>query len=411
MRTTGLQVSGVGFLLRRLELALVIGDPRMAHDPLRSQRRAIAVGVLMSMLVAGGAVMLALLRPQPAVDEAVLAQDEAGGLYVRLGEAFHPVTNVASARLVARQPVEPAHSTFQQIQKFPHGPAIGVPAAPELVQSPGGAWMVCDGGRVEVAPEAQTFASGVLRGPSGVWLVHGTQRAKVDDQTARLLGVPEHNVTRPVVQQFDRLPDLTADVLRKHIPTGLPEPFDRTGRLLQADDRVFLTLRGGVVELKGPRRTYAEAIIGVPARPVSLAEVLAQPSVRPGPRSLGIIPDTDAPFAPAGRLCAGQDGLTRPVGSFSSIPDAPEVSFSGPRGTSVLSTERGLALVSETGVRYGVGSHADLAALGFRDPVQVPWRVIAGLPDGGLLSEDNARATTATITASAKTAESPMATR
>ncbi|OFT90998.1 type VII secretion protein EccB [Corynebacterium sp. HMSC28B08] len=411
MRTTGLQVSGVGFLLRRLELALVIGDPRMAHDPLRSQRRAIAVGVLMSMLVAGGAVMLALLRPQPAVDEAVLAQDEAGGLYVRLGEAFHPVTNVASARLVARQPVEPTHSTFQQIQKFPHGPAIGVPAAPELVQSPGGAWMVCDGGRVEVAPEAQTFASGVLRGPSGVWLVHGTQRAKVDDQTARLLGVPEHNVTRPVVQQFDRLPDLTAGVLRKHIPTGLPEPFDRTGRLLQADDRVFLTLRGGVVELKGPRRTYAEAIIGVPARRVSLAEVLAQPSVRPGPRSLGIIPDTDAPFAPAGRLCAGQDGLTRPVGSFSSIPDAPEVSFSGPRGTSVLSTERGLALVSETGVRYGVGSHADLAALGFRDPVQVPWRVIAGLPDGGLLSEDNARATTATITASAKTAESPMATR
>ena len=58
------------------------------YDPLRSQRRAIAVGVLLSLLIAGGAVMLALLRPQPAVNEAALAQDEAGGLYVRLGRPF-----------------------------------------------------------------------------------------------------------------------------------------------------------------------------------------------------------------------------------------------------------------------------------------------------------------------------------
>ena len=53
MRTTGIQVSGFNFLLRRLELALVIGDPRMAHDPLRSQRRALVVVVLLSLLIAG----------------------------------------------------------------------------------------------------------------------------------------------------------------------------------------------------------------------------------------------------------------------------------------------------------------------------------------------------------------------
>lgn len=411
MRTTGLQVSGVGFLLRRLELALVIGDPRMAHDPLRSQRRAIAVGMLLSLLIAGGAVMLALLKPQPAVDEALLAQDESGGLYVRLGEAFHPVTNVASARLITRQTVEPTRSTFQQIQKFPTGPAIGVPAAPGLTQGLPGKWMVCDRGRVVVAPEVQHFDAGVLRSPSGVWLVNRTQRAKVDEQTARLLGVAEIKVTDQVIEQFDRMPDATAAELSKSSPTGLPKPFDRTGKLLSADDRLFLTIEKGVLELTGHQRTYAEAMVNTKPIPTTLSTVLAQPSVHPGPRSLGIFPDKKSVFAPAGSMCAGQDGLTQSRGTFSPAADAPVSSFHGPRGTSVVRTERGLVLVSETGVRYAVGSHADLEALGFRNPVEIPWRLISGLPDGGLLSEANARATTAAMTASARTIERPIATR
>ena len=109
MRTTSLQVSGHKFLLRRLELALVIGDPRMAHDPLRSQRRAIFVGLLISALIAGGAVMLGLLRPAPSIDGATLVADEHGSLHVRLEDGFHPISNVASARLVLRQPVEATH--------------------------------------------------------------------------------------------------------------------------------------------------------------------------------------------------------------------------------------------------------------------------------------------------------------
>ena len=411
MRTTGLQVSGVGFLLRRLELALVIGDPRMAHDPLRSQRRAIAVGVLLSLLIAGGAVMLALLKPQPAVNEAALAQDEAGGLYVRLGDAFHPVTNVASARLVTRQPVEPTRSTFQQIQKFPAGPAIGVVAAPGLTQSPAGKWMVCDQGRVVAAPEERVFGVGVLRSPSGVWFVNRTQRAKVDEQTARLLGVAENKVSEKVIEQFDRIPDATAAVLRKNSPTGLPKPFDRTGTLLRAEDRLFLTTNKGVLELSGHQRIYAEAMIKNKPVPTTLSTVLSQPSVHPGPRTLGIFPAKKTTYAPSGRMCAGQDGLTQPRGSFLPAADAPVPSFHGPRGTSVVSTERGLVLVSETGVRFAVGSHADLDALGFRDPVHISWRLIAGLPDGGLLSESNARATTATIRVSARTTERPTTTR
>jgi hypothetical protein len=71
--------------------------------------------------------------------------------------------------------------------------------------------------------------------------------------------------------------------------------------------------------------------------------------------------------------------------------------YTGPRGTVALVTERGLVLVSESGIRYSVGSAEDLAALGVLDedqlPVSVPWRVIEPLPDGGELSVERARRT------------------
>ena len=265
--------------------------------------------------------------------------------------------------------------------------------------------MVCDDGRVVVAPEARTFKAGVLRAPSGVWLVKGTERAKVDGQTARLLGVTENKVSDQVIQQFDRLPDITAVSLKTNHPTGLPKPFDRTGRLLEADGRVFLTQHGGLLELTGLRRTYAEAIIGTAPQATTLADILAQPSVQPG-RALWAFcrasPSTSRPLAIFVQVRMACRNPSRALVLYLT-PHAPlhrPRHLGDPHGT-------GLAVVSETGVRYPVGSHADLQALGFRDPVYVPWRVVAGLPDGGLLSEVNARATTAMITASARTAPTP----
>ncbi|HAJ52145.1 MAG TPA: type VII secretion protein EccB, partial [Corynebacterium variabile] len=91
--------------------ALVTGDPRMAHDPLRTQRRAVGVGVLLALLVAGGMLLVAMLRPAPSVGDAALVTDESGALHVRLGESFHPVTNVASARLLLGSAESPSKTT------------------------------------------------------------------------------------------------------------------------------------------------------------------------------------------------------------------------------------------------------------------------------------------------------------
>ncbi|WJY76966.1 ESX-1 secretion system protein eccB1 [Corynebacterium bovis DSM 20582 = CIP 54.80] len=98
MRTTALQVSGHAFLVRMCERALVLGDGGMSGEPLRAQRRAVFVGVLLTALVAGVAAALAVMRPQPSIEDAGIVVDDAGGVYVRVDDTFHPVTNVASAR-------------------------------------------------------------------------------------------------------------------------------------------------------------------------------------------------------------------------------------------------------------------------------------------------------------------------
>lgn len=408
MRTTGIQVSGYGFLLRRLELALVIGDPRMAHDPLRSQRRAIIVGVLISLLIAGGAVMLGLLRPQPNIGDAQLVADESGTLHVRLEDAFHPVTNVASARLVLRQPVEIQQSTAQQLAEHPHGEPMGIPLVPGLVEAPKRELLYCEPGVVFASESVRWHRHAVVRAPSGTWLVVGKERFLIDANAPRGLGINAIDVSDSMVGQLER----RADVRMPRGHTGLPAPFEIAGRVLLAGERAFMAAPGGVAELRGPQRAVAEALSPVPAIHVNVAEVVAQPGVD----VLTGVPTEDVEWSAPERICVGTEGLGTPVEldtdkgaergadleEIGRLRD-PELgayegpSFIGPRGTTAVATERGILLVTDTGRRFSVGSQEDLTALGFGEPQPASWRVVSVLPDSGLLSEANARATNATM--------------
>ncbi|QNH96556.1 type VII secretion protein EccB [Corynebacterium anserum] len=399
MRTTGIQVSGYGFLLRRLELALVIGDPRMAHDPLRSQRRAIFVGVLASLLIAGGAVMLGLLRPQPSIGETPLVVDESGTLHVRLEDAFHPITNVASARLVLRQPAEVQKTTSEQLAQFPIGDSMGIAIAPGLVHAPKREFLFCEPGVVLASPEVRWHEHAVLESPSGTWLVAGQERFKIDATSPLALGAPTIPVSDGFAGQFVRKADVT-------LPKGktmMPAPFDVAGRVLLVGDRAFMASQGGIAEITGPRRELAEALSTHPPIYVSLQEVVEKPRVE----VLEGVPQHDVQWAEPEMLCAGSKGLGEPqgmqlpneVGKLRQ-PQAPAYDgehFFGPRGTSAVVTERGFALVSENGLYFSIGREEDIEVLGFPGVQSAPWRVLSVLPNAGLLSEDNARAINVTM--------------
>lgn len=429
MRTTGIQVSGFNFLLRRLELALVIGDPRMAHDPLRSQRRALVVGVLLSLLIAGGAVMLGLLRPQPSLDGADLVADETGTLHLRLEDSYHPITNVASARLILQQPVEVQKTTAEQLSQVPLGQPIGIPQVPGLVAAPDREWLYCDRaaggtGTVVAVERIKEHRHALLAAPSGYWLIDATTRARITPDAARALGTEAVPASDGLVQQFRRSPDIAMPAGK----TKMPAPFDVAGRVITSGDRAFLVDRAGVGEVKGSRRDFALASSPVPPVEAPLADVMRQPSVD----VLAGIPEFDGEqpvtWAQPQMVCAGPQGLAEPedgdgagasagggqgvdsAGISAVLAAEDPTAFYVPRGTSALKTERGYLLVSDNGVRYSVGSQAELRALGFTSERKVQFARVASLPDGGLLSAEKARQTTVAMMPSASTRESTTGT-
>ncbi|HJT93682.1 MAG TPA: type VII secretion protein EccB, partial [Mycobacterium sp.] len=98
--TTRAQVNGYRFLIRRLEHALIRGDSRMIHDPMRGQMRALIVGVVLAVLITGACGVLAFFKPAPNLGDAqILLSKSSGAAFVRIGDRVHPVLNLASARL------------------------------------------------------------------------------------------------------------------------------------------------------------------------------------------------------------------------------------------------------------------------------------------------------------------------
>jgi type VII secretion protein EccB len=143
------QVNGYRFLLRRLEHALIRGDSRMIHDPMRGQMRALLVGVVSAVLIAGAAGVLAFFKPAPNFgDAAIMLNKSDGTLLVRIGDRLHPVLNLASARLITGKNLPPKEVDDKFLNAVGLGPTVGIVGAPNGVH--GGddmatsSWTVCD---------------------------------------------------------------------------------------------------------------------------------------------------------------------------------------------------------------------------------------------------------------------------
>src|SRR5277367_1798953 len=142
------QVSGWRFVMRRIASGVALHDTRMLVDPLRTQTRAVLMGVLMLITALVGCFVFSLIRPNgSAANNPVLADRSTAALYVKVGDELHPVLNLTSARLIAGRPVNPTTVKSTELDKFPRGNLIGIPGAPErMVQnaSHDANWTVCD---------------------------------------------------------------------------------------------------------------------------------------------------------------------------------------------------------------------------------------------------------------------------
>ncbi|MEV6562556.1 type VII secretion protein EccB [Nocardia sp. NPDC051756] len=201
--TTRWQVSGYRFLVRRMEHALVRRDVRMLHDPMRSQSRAYAAGLVLAIVVLAGCGVLALLRPQDKIgDKKILIAKESGGVYVQIDDVVYPTLNLASARLAADDSSKPTIVKDSELGKKPRGQLIGIPGAPSSLifdkAGKGRSWTVCDSlktdgsddrttsvliGDLELNDKASAMDrdQGLLvKGKNATYLVWNNTRARVD---------------------------------------------------------------------------------------------------------------------------------------------------------------------------------------------------------------------------------------
>jgi type VII secretion protein EccB len=143
------QVTGWRFVMRRIASGIALHDTRMLVEPLRTQSRAVVMGVLLLITGLIGCFVFSLIRPNGQVgNNTVLADRSTAALYVRVGDQLYPVLNLTSARLIAGQPVNPTTVKSAELDKFPRGNLVGIPGAPErMVQSTSrdADWTVCDG--------------------------------------------------------------------------------------------------------------------------------------------------------------------------------------------------------------------------------------------------------------------------
>lgn len=448
--TTRLQVSGYRFLMRRSEHALVRADVRMLDDPLRTQSLSLLVGAILAVIAVAGCAILAFLRPQGALGTAsiVMAHDS-GALFVRIDDTLHPVLNLASARLIAGAPADPARVSESVIAGAKRGPLMGIPGAPAVIGAPLTAeesgWTVCD------APASTTVIAGNAAPPGAVrvdaghgvlvtsradaaartYLIYAGRRAPVDLRSAAVVralhldGVEPQRISRALFESVPETPGIAAppipDAGAPGALAGLP--IGTVVRLFRAAGaEYYVVLRAGVQRIgevaaelirftvaqpdREIRTVAADAIAAVPAvddlpvrafpdrlRPVDAPTLCAQwlPDV-PGRH-------TNSVLWLGGSLPGDAPGAVRLAQADGDGPGVDAVLM--PPGRSAYIRSAGLAgdggragslyLVDDLGVRFGVHDEQTAAHLGLSAPaVPAPWPLIALLPRGPELSRDRA---------------------
>lgn len=436
---TWLHVSGRRFLLRRVECALLGGDIHTLSARSRTHTAALTVGCVLAAAAVAGATLLALLRPRVPLDGVPLVMGrESGALYVRVGDTWHPVLNLASARLIAATAANPRPVPEADLARAKRGPLLGIPGAPQLIGRPltadDTAWTICDTGGAgtttvivgrtddAAAPPLRSgqavLAAAGSRSP--VFLLYDGQRAVVDvTDTAvvralRLEGRPPVAVSQSLLNAIPEAPPIRAPWIRGAGERAPALPGFAVGsvvRIMQSGgDEYYAVLADGVQRIG---QVAADLLRFGNSRGTATAVAVAPDAIRAA-RIVDSLPVAAFPdrapelVGDRGALCvswrAATPDLTLLAGSRLPLPAgrAPvtlaQADGHGPAldavymppGRSAHARAGARYLVTDTGVRFPV--HDDNAAhdLGLPAPVPAPWPILRTLPAGPELGREQA---------------------
>lgn len=417
--TTKAQVSGHKFLHRRVEHGLVLGDIRMIHDPLARRRKALLFGGVGVAFLAVGSGMLAWLQPSPQPGDAPIVRSEQGQLFVDVNDTYHPVFNLASARIITGQAAEAQTIGDEHLHEALLGSPVGISDAPGYLAAAGEApqqrWVACLAGKDET-PVAETPTSiggqqvasqavivlaepeqeglgheraALVESEGSQWLITEEGRVALPDPSStegrvvrRAIGVEDSTHIWPVpaelLNSFAELPPL-------HFPAEPPEIVD-TGQGLWA------RMPDGVAELTP---TQAQMLTGLGAKETTSTpqEIAAVADV---PLNLNLPSASFRFLSPEdGWMCADSNGAGVVVpaqsGTVALAGEAVAHRFGGLNSGGVgVDSGHGYHVVSPTGQRHAVKDKETLDALGTGVGAQVPWKILRLLPEGSALSREQA---------------------
>ncbi len=416
------------------------------NEPLRARTASLTAGGALAAIAVVACALLALLRPQADLDRARIVMDqESGALYVRVGDTWHPVLNLASARLVAATAANPRPVRESQLGRTKRGPLLGIPGAPQLIGQPlsatESAWTICntDGtgatailvgavGGTSVRRLASEQAALVAPASgSPAYLLYNGQRAVVDladaavQRALRLEGRTPRLVSQSLLNALPEAPPIITPRIRGaggEAP-GLPGfPVGSVLRVTRADgDEYYVVLAAGLQRIGqvaadlmrfsdsrgttnaitvAPDAIRAAGIVstlpvgGFPGRAPALADGGSTLCVswRPAPSGdpdLALLTGNGLPVQ------AGQQSVTLSQADGSG-PALDAVYLPPGRSAYVRGDGRGGTryLITDTGVRFAV--HDDDAAhdLGLPAPIPAPLPLLLALPSGPELSRQNA---------------------
>ncbi|MBS4728891.1 type VII secretion protein EccB [Mycobacterium sp. SM1] len=460
---TALQVSGYRFLMRRLECALLRRDVSVVDEPLRAPAVSLITGCALAAAAAAGCALLAVIRPQPVLgDEPIVMGQNSGALYVRVGDTWHPVLNLASARLIAAADADPTPVAESELRRTKRGSLLGIPGAPQLLGPPidEPAWTLCD--THSGASSGTTLIVGPRDGPgaprpaeqavlvtpdSGLstYLLYHGRRALVNlsDRTVvqalRLESVVPHTVSWSLLNAVPEVPPIA--------PPRVPGAGGRGPRTLPGFPvgSVLVTARADGQEYYVVLSTGVQRIGQVAADLIRLADSQGAATI------IAVAPDVIGanPIVSALPVSTFPDRASPPLtGDFSTLcvtwastqPGHAEASLRAvgtppipdgqaavtlsqadgtgpaldrvylPPGRSAYVRSTGLSgdhpqsgtryLITDTGTRFSI--HDDDAARDLGLPVAAipaPWPVLTALPAGPDLGRDSALTAWDTVTA------------
>jgi type VII secretion protein EccB len=448
--TTALRVSGYRFLLRRVERALHGGR----SVPARAAP--LTLGWVLAAVAVAGCAVLAVLRPQPDLDRArIVIARESGALYVRVGETWHPVLNVVSARLIAGADTGPRLVSESDLRRTKRGPLLGIPGGPQFAGRPlpaaDLAFSICDSGGAAGTTViiGHPGGDGVARLTTGramlvapawgspAYLLYNGHRAMVDLADAavvralRLEGRAPQPVSPSLLNAVPEAPPFAAPRIHGLGGAAPGLPGFRVGsvlRITRADgDEYYAVLAAGVQRIG---QVAADLVRfsnrqGT-ANPVTVAPdaIRAAPVVTELP--VAGFPDRAPTLAdPAGTVCASWEemgsaraevaflaGTRPPVPSGQAAVTLAQADGGGPAldgvyvppGRSAYVRAGDSAgtryLITDTGVRFAI--HDDDAAhdLGLAEATPAPWPLLTLLPAGPELSRHNASTARDTVAGS-----------